>query len=120
MSSHVLSDVEQLCDRVSIMKNGAIEGVFDLSDIRSLTHGHYELVIQNPDESVLNSLPSANETASLDHAIRLHYPNKNIAHAALEKSIEMKAEIGSFSFVHGGLEELFVKLVQSPSTTEDS
>lgn len=113
MSSHVLSDVEQLCDRVSIMKQGVIQGIFSLADIQELTHGHYELVIQNPSESLLNELPGANETVSLERAIRLHYPDKTTAHLALEKSIASKAEIGSFAFVHGGLEELFVKLVQS-------
>ena len=39
MSSHILPDVENVCDRVSIMKDGSIKKIFNISDIPEL-FGH--------------------------------------------------------------------------------
>jgi ABC-2 type transport system ATP-binding protein len=113
MSSHILSDVEQLCDRISIMKNGTLRGVFTRADIQAQTHGTYELVVYNPDATLLDTIPHSNETVSAEGIIRLHYPDRDVAYQALEQALSLRAEIGSFTFVHGGLEELFVKLIQT-------
>lgn len=113
MSSHVLSDVEQLCDRISIMKNGTLRGVFSRADIQKQTHGTYELVIYNPERPLLDTLPHSHETVSSEAVIRLHYPDRTVAYHALEQALAAHAEIASFTFVHGGVEELFIKLIQS-------
>lgn len=119
MSSHVLSDVEQICDRVSIMRKGKIEGVYDLSEIEMLVHGHYELVIRQPSETLLESLPKAYETVCHEQVYRLCYPDSAVAHTALEILVQNDMQVLSFGFVHGGLEELFVKLVSIEEELDD-
>jgi ABC-2 type transport system ATP-binding protein len=52
MSSHILSDVEEICDRVAIMAQGTLKASFYLRDIPSLFGERYELSVETfTDES---------------------------------------------------------------------
>ena len=59
MSSHILSDVEHLCSRVSIMINGQIKGVYSLYEISTIMHGHHELIIKSNDKNLIAELPQS-------------------------------------------------------------
>jgi ABC-2 type transport system ATP-binding protein len=56
MSSHILSDVEALCDRVSIIRNGRIVDSGTLSELRHLTRTSISVETERP-VSGLDSLP---------------------------------------------------------------
>src|SRR5437667_8736801 len=63
MCSHILSDIEVLCDRVAILKGGRLAHVGYLDELRKQVIGHnlVEMIISGTDEAVLRShLPSAN------------------------------------------------------------
>ena len=112
MSSHILSDVEFLCDRVSIMSHGEIKGVFDLHDAPEFNCGAFELVLRRsgPAEKLAQQLQRASSTE--ERFVRLTFEDRACAEKALRAALETGAIIESFEFVHGGLEELFVKLVR--------
>lgn len=46
LSSHILSDVEELCSRVAIMVRGELKQVFQLADIPKLFGERYEVVLR--------------------------------------------------------------------------
>ena len=46
MSSHILRDVEFLCDRVAIVTKGELRGVFDLRRREGYSQGSYEMVVR--------------------------------------------------------------------------
>jgi ABC-2 type transport system ATP-binding protein len=48
LSSHILSEVEHLCDRVSIIKDGHTVETGTLADLRHLTRTHVEAVLLGP------------------------------------------------------------------------
>jgi len=112
MSSHILSDVEFLCSRVSILSHGVLKGVFTLSDLPTMLSGRYELITR--------AMPSLKqELSSLSDEIipqgiffRFYFQDKTKAEAALALAIKAGAGVESFQFLHGRLEDLFVKLVQ--------
>jgi len=51
LSSHILADVESLCDRVGVIFNGRIVKVGELQELFSEIHTDYEMVIRNIDQS---------------------------------------------------------------------
>ena len=57
MCSHILSDIEVLCDRVAILKGGRLAQVGYLNDLRQQIPGRdlVEVVVSGTDETTLNS-----------------------------------------------------------------
>ena len=53
LSSHVLSDVEDICDRVSIMSRGVLAKVFRLEEIPQLFGQSFELTFRDPNSREL-------------------------------------------------------------------
>ena len=59
LSSHILSEVEQLCDRVSIIRAGRIVESGTLAELRHLTRT--EVSFEAADESALAGIPGAHD-----------------------------------------------------------
>lgn len=111
MSSHILSDVEFLCDRVSIMVQGELRGVFSLNEIPQLIHGTYELIVRNYEQATEVLIAFSAAHTEHERALVLTFEQRDKAEQALACAIQADVTIESYRFVHGGLEELFVKLV---------
>jgi ABC-2 type transport system ATP-binding protein len=62
MSSHILSDVEALCERVAIIINGKVVKTGDLGKLFEDIHSMYEMLLRLDDEKVLNYLGDLNVT----------------------------------------------------------
>jgi len=60
-SSHILSEVQRMCDRVAIIKEGRILRVEEIADIRGRTHKHVRAVSNTPDAWKGFTLPGASE-----------------------------------------------------------
>jgi ABC-2 type transport system ATP-binding protein len=112
MSSHILSDVEFLCDRASIMAHGELKGVFDLANISQVTGEHYELTA-HASAPVIEQLKSfAKEIEIGLRTVRCTFVDKKTAEQGLKLALEGGAQIESYQAVRGSLEDLFVKLVK--------
>ena len=109
MSSHILSDVEFLCERVSILKNGTLKGVFELQNLSAMLQGQYELVL---DAGAARCVELGGAPQPQGNVTRIMFGERAAAEAALAKAISAGLRVESYQFVHGGLEELFVRLVQ--------
>jgi ABC-2 type transport system ATP-binding protein len=120
ISSHILSDVEALCDRVSILSHGEIKGVFETKAIPSLRSARYELNIQ------VEHLPShvriklADDQAATRSSLHFSFAERRQAEAKLRDALELGAHLESFETVHGTLEDLFVELVSFDEATPRS
>jgi len=65
MCSHILSDIEVLCNRVAILQRGRLKHVGYLDELRQRAHeqGHMEMVVSGVDEAALSRyLPQDNGT----------------------------------------------------------
>jgi ABC-2 type transport system ATP-binding protein len=60
MSSHILSDVEALCDRVAIIINGKVVKSGELGKLFEDIHSIYEMHLRIEDETILNYLSDLN------------------------------------------------------------
>ena len=123
MSSHILSDVEYLCDRVSIMAQGRLLGVFSLHEKHDLSRGRFELVLRNM-EGLADWLAITAERREVqERFIRYTFSSRSAAQEALQAALAAGAQVESYQFDHERLEELFVRLIkeaeQSGSGGED-
>jgi ABC-2 type transport system ATP-binding protein len=112
MSSHVLSDVEALCDRVSILVKGHLKGVFSIDEIRRSLSGSYELILRDA-ENHIEKLPTANEQIISNQFLRLKYHHEEDARMAMLYALNNNIKIEEYGVAHGGLEEFFVNLVKN-------
>lgn len=112
MSSHILSDVEFLCERVSIMSKGEIKGIYRVSDIPSLSAARFELIIEDSpgSQQLLQNIPQS--TQQQNGRLVTLFDTREQAEATLKRALEAQLRIDSFSVVQNSLEDVFVKLVQ--------
>lgn len=124
LSSHILADVEDICDRVSILFNGKIQTVFRLEESAELFGQSFELVIRNPTEDLeqepLIRKPAyevlSKETIS-GKTYTFHYANYSDARQAINKAISAGVEIERFRRAGRNLEEIFISITGRESSS---
>jgi len=106
LSSHILSEVEQLCDTVSIIRAGRTVQRGTLDELRALTRTRVEATLARP--------PAADEVAALDglHDVRTEgsHLGFNVDATALGKALAVLSQIGirTMTCQPPSLEELFL------------
>ncbi|MDQ3323014.1 MAG: ABC transporter ATP-binding protein, partial [Acidobacteriota bacterium] len=114
MSTHILSDIEALCDNVAILRKGKLAATGKLDDLltQSGERQQFEIVVKNVSTEVLT-----NEIDEISGATLTAKPNGANIHVLEENDIEKILQITkkaggkliSVQPVRQSLEELFVK-----------
>ncbi len=112
MSSHVLSDVEYLCDRVSIMVKGELRGVYEVKDLAKVSNDECELVLEY--SAALDNLlrPLAGKYVKHGATVSIVFANRDVAEAELKLLINAGARVVSFGSMNNALENLFMRVLQ--------
>ena len=118
ISSHILNDVELFCDRAAILIDGELKADIDLKNLSNIATGHYELRLLGDLQYDSEVLALASERAALDRFTCLRFQDAAQAHQALALACAQALHIESFGFIHGGLEEFFVSLVEQQPRSE--
>ncbi|HEV8371433.1 MAG TPA: ABC transporter ATP-binding protein [Pyrinomonadaceae bacterium] len=113
MCSHILSDIEVLCDRVAILKKGKLAQVGLLNDLRQQTGNHnlVEIVATGTTaENFLAHLPNSEkftitETAS---GLSVHAPRESDVDEIIAALRKAQGKLVSVQPIRQSLEELFV------------
>lgn len=111
MCSHILSDIEILCDRVAILRNGQLAHLGRLDDLRQeAAHHMVEIVVSGASlESLATELSSAQFTLSATAGgVRIQVPDESYVDAALVALRKQGGALVSVQPVRQSLEELFV------------
>jgi ABC-2 type transport system ATP-binding protein len=116
-SSHILEDIEFLCDRASIMAQGKLKLVLDLKDLEDHVERHYELLLETPLPAEFSPTSLGGTVHDQGSCMQLVFSERESAERALIQALETKATISEYRAAHGTLEELFVKLVQLDEAT---
>ena len=112
LCSHILSDVEIICDRVAILKKGRLCGIYEMSRINEHVSKEYELLLRSKIIN-LNPVGLNSEKQELDGLFVYIFSDFNAAQTALRQASNENIEIVSFKSIHGGLEDLFIKLISN-------
>ena len=115
ISSHVLPEVETLCDRVAIIKDGKIVAENTMSELKSLAINRYEIVFKNEisEQNFQNSIGVENIVKSGEKYI---FDVKGDINKFL-KEISSN-EISSFKSIEPDLEDIFLSLYDKNNEEE--
>jgi len=113
LSSHILSEVEALCDRVSIVRQGRTVETGSLTELRHLTETSVDAVVHRSPEGFAN-LPGVRGLTEeqTGDGLRLRF---QVATADLDKVMQALAAAGIASLASRPptLEELFLRLYEA-------
>lgn len=110
MCSHILSDIEVLCDQVAILKRGKLAQVGYLDELRSMTEGpnRMEVLATGTDASTLKQyLPEA-EISPTPRGLRIEVCAEEEIEGVLAALRKAGGKIVSVQPVKQSLEELFL------------
>jgi ABC-2 type transport system ATP-binding protein len=113
MCSHILSDIEVLCDRVAILKGGRLAQVGYLEELRQQVGGRYlvEVIISGIDEAALGfHLPSDNDflITSTPAGLRVELTGEKDVDYVIAALRQAGGKLVSVQPLRQSLEELFL------------
>ncbi len=109
MCSHILSDIEVLCDRVAILKRGRLAQVGHLDELRQRTEGpnRMEVLATGAEAAVLRDLAHINISAT-PRGLRIEIADENEIETVLAALRKAGGKVVSIQPVKQSLEELFI------------
>ena len=117
-STHILSDVEAICDRVGILVEGRLTDCGALADLVSPGARAVELVVENvPPDLVARLQQDGTRVLQRDRATVLTFRDEGRARAALSAAVSSGATIVSLTPHRRSLEELFVSRARGKAAT---
>jgi ABC-2 type transport system ATP-binding protein len=112
-SSHILPDVETLCDRVGIMNNGRLQGAGALDQILKVNIEGHEIILTCLDAEVAASLRGmCDDSADLGDRLRLRAGSPEQVEAVLTCALRHGAELISVNPIRASLEDYFFREVR--------
>jgi ABC-2 type transport system ATP-binding protein len=113
-SSHILPDVEALCDRVAILNKGKLQEVGALEEILKVTIAGHEVIVAGWTTEMLESIRKrCDELRSMGDRLHLRINDKDKLEELLAYVFAQKLEVVSVNPVRPSLEEYFQTAVGS-------
>ena len=117
LSSHILSEVEELCDRVSIVRDGRTVDTGTLAELRHLSRTTIDATVSRPPDG-LDAVAGVYDLEAGDDGTKLHF---QIDPDALEKVLRLLTDAGvqTLSSRPPTLEELFLRYYSADASKEE-
>jgi len=109
MCSHILSDIEVLCDNVAILKGGRVAHAGSLNDLRAKETSAIEVIASDADaESLKANLSIDAEVTTTPSGLRIRITNEREVDAVIAALRKVNGKLVSVQPVRQSLEELFM------------
>jgi ABC-2 type transport system ATP-binding protein len=109
-SSHVLGDVEQICDRVGILVNGELRSQGRLDELLTRRINQVEIVVEGVDGRAGKQLaPLVESTRTSEAGLHLFTSNLDDANAAVKAVHEQGGRVVEFTPIKESLEDYFMR-----------
>ena len=110
MCSHILSDIEVLCDSVAILKQGRLAHAGSLAELRAGEGGMVEVIATGADaEALRQQLGSGATVTSTASGLRIEVADEKEVDAVIAAIRSAKGKLISVQPVRQSLEELFLE-----------
>ncbi len=103
-SSHVLSEVQRMCERVAIIKEGKLIAVNNVAEMREDNYKKYELVLNTPVEDGIDKISGVTNYSKVGNKINFLY--KGEMNQVIKKLGEF--DLKDISIIEPTLEEVFM------------
>ena len=114
-SSHILPDVETLCDRVGIMHKGRLRGAGALDELLKVSIEGHEIILSGLSMEITAALKGMCEDATdLGDRLRLRAGSPKQVEAILYYALSNDADLISVNPIRASLEDYFVQEVTQP------
>ncbi|MGN0319310.1 MAG: ATP-binding cassette domain-containing protein [Lachnospira sp.] len=111
-STHILSDVERICDRIAFLHQGKLALSGSIGDIKKMnTKEEYEVVVQNKDDSSLLQMQFHNAVKMDDYTFKIHVDSENSVKQIMQFLLEKSIAIEKIEKCENTLENLFMEVV---------
>lgn len=109
MCSHILSDIEVLCDSVAILKHGRLAHAGSLSELRAGEANAVEIIAAGADAAVLQErLGEGARLTTTASGLRIEVADERDVDDVIEALRQLKGKLVSVQPVQQSLEELFL------------
>jgi ABC-2 type transport system ATP-binding protein len=110
MCSHILSDIEVLCDSIAILKGGRLAHAGSIDDLRAREANLIEIVASGTDADTLKKcLPEDTEVATDASGLRIRVEDEKEVDAVIAALRKANGKLVSVQPVRQSLEELFLE-----------
>jgi len=109
MCSHILSDIEVLCDSVAILKHGRLAHAGSLAELRAGETNMFEVIASGADPEVLKlKLGGGASVTTTASGLRIEVANEGEVDAVISALRQSRGKLVSVQPVRQSLEELFL------------
>ncbi len=108
-STHILPDVEAICDRVGIITNGRLTDCGKLSELVDANARETELVLGGIGSALKERFAKVARTLERDGQLVLRFSDEEAAQAAAREALDQGGRLVSLVTHRESLEELFVR-----------
>src|SRR5262245_36654712 len=109
MCSHILSDIEVLCENIAILKNGKLAHVGSLDELRAREGSLIEVIAAGTDEATLRRHLTDGATVIADSSgLRIHIQDERELDSVIAALRKANGKVVSVQPVRQSLEDLFV------------
>jgi ABC-2 type transport system ATP-binding protein len=113
-SSHVLPDVEALCDRIAILNKGKLQETGTLDEILKVGIEGYEVILSGLHGASLDGIRGmCDEIRSMEDRLRIRIATRERMEALLDFAFRHRLELISVNPIRPSLEEHFQSVVAS-------
>jgi len=110
MCSHILSDIEVLCDSVAILKHGRLAHAGSLDELRAREVSQIEIIASGADEATLKQELGHNATVTTTASgLRIEVSDEQEVDAVIAALRKANGKLVSVQPVQQSLEELFLE-----------
>lgn len=113
LNSHMLSEVEEISDRVAILNKGEVLRIGTIKELTTRALGHEIQLQETPTEELLQSIRSLSETATIEGStLILAVESRETLNRTLDLIREKGFHMESLTPRKAKLEDFFIKLIK--------